>query len=277
MPSPFPGMDPYLEEPGLWPGFHNPFADDIHRILNRQLPEGYYAQVEMRSEVGIERIPPMRTIVPDVTIRETNQTSAAIAIAESDVSVSPYWDVTFDAEPYELASVVIRAAGRDRDIVTVIELLSPSNKRSGTDRKAFLRKRAEILGSRASLVEIDLLRRGRRLWFPPSLTDPPASQPRPDYLVAVNRSWERGGRFRLQLFPGFLREPLPTVAIPLREREPEVRLDLQDCFRQTYDSGPYRRGAVDYARPPRPRLPKEHRAWAAERVSSWLATEYGPD
>ncbi len=273
MPSPFPGMDPYLEHPSLWPGLHNSLAFEIHRILNRELPEPYFAQIEIRTEIGIDGDSRRHATIPDVIVREIGRhplPGSAVAVAEPEIEVSRYWDVTLDIEPYELASIMIRDATAGKELITVIELLSPSNKRPGPDRKQFLRKRSEVLASNVSLVEIDLLRTGSQLWFPPELVEPPDSLPKPDYLVAVSRAWERGAKFRLQLFPVALRDPLPTISVPLREFDAEQRLELQACFTETYDAGPYRRGAIDYTRPPEPPLPQEHQAWAAECAAVWL-------
>ena len=269
MPSPFPGMDPYLESPPDWPGFHNMFADQISRALNRDLPPPYYAQIERRAEVGSENVAIDRGIIPDVLVRggPTAHLAAGSATAVASPSVSDCWECVLAEEFAELAYVEIHDTRADHEVVTLIELLSPSNKQSGPDRRDFLQKRASILASRVSLVEIDLLRSGRPLWTPHGLDQPGWRQP--DYLIAVNRGWERGVDFRLRVFPAFLRESLPVIAVPLREYEEELPLDLQCCFGTVYDAGPYRRGLIDYTRPPAVPLPEDHRAWAAERIAAW--------
>src|SRR5262249_34097765 len=96
-------------------------------------------------------------------------------------------------------------------------------------------------------------------------------KPKPTYNVLVNRAWRRGaGVITCQVFPIGLREPLPCIAVPLKEGEPEVLLDLQDIFDRAYDTGPYRRGAVDYAGPvPAPALDEQDAAWAAELTPPW--------
>ena len=68
MPSPFPGMDPYLEAPDTWPDFHDAFAAEIRRELNRVLPQPYYARLAKRPEVGIVGDEALRRIIPDVAI-----------------------------------------------------------------------------------------------------------------------------------------------------------------------------------------------------------------
>jgi hypothetical protein len=87
-------------------------------------------------------------------------------------------------------------------------------------------------------------------------------EPKPDYLVVVSRAWQRGAKLALELFPFTVRDPLPCIPVPLREGEREVPLDLQYVFTLAYDSGPYRRGAVDYAQPPEPPLPADQAEWA---------------
>jgi hypothetical protein len=234
MPSPFPGMDPYLDDPTIWPDSHNSLASRIRDALNASLPESYYAQLEVRSEIGLCSV-----------------------------------EILLDDEPVALCSVDVRDA-RTHQVVTLIEILSPSNKRPGADRDNFLQKRAEILQSDASLVEIDLLRTGTRLWTHPEVTRRlGALTPAPDYLVLVNRAWTRGPDFRLQAFPVSLIDALPVVPVPLRKDEEEIRLDLQYVFQQVYDSGPCRRGAVDYGTEPRPALASAMRHWAVELIDAW--------
>ncbi len=273
MPSPFPGMDPYLEEPNGWPGFHNAFVSRLSDALNRDLPDGLYARMDLRKEIGLASGKTMQAIRPDVEVRET-PTAGGAAVVErgTRAAVSPSLRVVLDSEAAELAFLEVRDARADHEVVTLIEVLSPSNKRSGEDRRQYLAKRAAVLRSRSSLVEIDLLRKGRRLWRTRSgLTDLRSLDPPPEYLVTVSRSWERAFPLRLEVFPMFLRQPLAVIAVPLREGAPEASLDLQACFTQHYEAGPYRRGAVDYTQPPVPPLPEGHRAWAAERTDAWLA------
>jgi len=90
--------------------------------------------------------------------------------------------------------------------------------------------------------------------------------PRPDYLVLVNRAWQRGVEMAYQVFPVAVTESLPCIPVPLRQGQEEVPLDLRYVFGRTYDGGPYRRGAVNYGQPPAPPLPGELAAWAEQRV-----------
>jgi Protein of unknown function (DUF4058) len=215
--SPFPGMDPYLEDPDIAPDSHRALAFEIRNQLNQTLPRPYYARLD-------------RYLVE------------------------------------------IRDSSQGHKLITLIEIVSPSNKRPGPDREAYERKQREVLESDASLVEIDLLRAGRRI-LPDAglealihdLEQPPA------YLVLINRAWRRGpGTSAYQVFPVSLREWLPCIPVPLKESEAELTLDLQFAFNRAYNSGPYRRGAVDYASaPPEPLLGDADAAWAAELTAPW--------
>jgi hypothetical protein len=273
MSSPFPGMDPYLENPAKWPSFHNSFVPRLSDALNRDPPQGYYAQIDLRKEVGLAFGEPTKEIRPDIEILQSpNASGTAVADRQTLPVPSPSLQLVLDSEAAELAFLEIRDATADHEVVTLIELLSPSNKRAGEDRRQYLAKRAAVLRSPTSLIEIDLLRKGRRLWRTRyGVTDLRSLDPPPEYLITVSRAWKRESPFRIEVFPAFLREPLPVITVPLRQGEAEVPLDLQRCFTEHYDAGPYRRGAVDYTRPPEPPLPEEHREWAAACISAWLA------
>jgi hypothetical protein len=149
--------------------------------------------------------------------------------------------------------------------VTLIEIASPASKGPGADRRAYEAKQQEILDSHTSLIELDLLRGGQPLIGGAAVIESARGlQPRADYLVAVNRAWQRGAELDYELFPFALKAPLPCIPVPLREGEREVPLDLQYAFNQAYDGGPYARGAVHYHRPPDPPVPPE--------LADWLAT-----
>jgi hypothetical protein len=227
MPSPFPGMDPFLEAPHILPDFHNAFASVIRGELNRTVPRPYYARLEIRPEVGI--------------MGDAN-------------------------EPVRHLFIEIRDAAEGHKLITLIEIVSPSNKRMGPDRRAYQKKQREVLESDASLVEIDLLRHGERLPANEQLAEVVEElRPRPHYLVFVNRAWTRvGDVMGCQIFPIGVRQVLPCIPIPLRHEESEVLLDLQLAFNRAYDDGPYQLGAVDYARPPRQPLESEDARWAEE-------------
>ncbi len=141
-----------------------------------------------------------------------------------------------------------------RELVTLIEILSPTSKR-GEGHKEYLAKRNRILLSSAHLLEIDLLRKGKRV---------PITKPLPagDYFVLLTRPNKRG---ETDTWPIHLSDPLPTVRVPLRDPDPDVPLDLQQAFTTIYELSPYG-VAIDYSKPPDVPLSKAAAAWAAERI-----------
>jgi hypothetical protein len=142
---------------------------------------------------------------------------------------------------------------RDRDgndLITVIELLSPTNKYAGPDREQYLVKRREMLRSRAHFVEIDLLRGGPRM--------PPDELPTCDYCAIVSRVEERP---EAGVWPWRLRDPIPLLPVPLRPADADATLDLKAAIDQMYDGGRY--GNYIYSGSPEPRLAPDDAAWAA--------------
>jgi len=273
MSSPFPGMDPFLEAPDIWPDLHEALASEIRAELNLFLPQPYYARLEVRPEVGIiddEGAP--RHIVPDVTvIRQASVSPPAsdtATLPERRVALSESVELTVGLESIRHQFVELRDASRGHKLITLLEIVSPSNKRSGIDRRSYLRKQREILESDASLIEIDLLRSGDRL-LPSAEIDAYLAglEPQPAYLVLVNRAWQRvGTAMAYQLFAVGVRHVLPCIPVPLREGEDDIKLDLQWVFNQAYDRGPYRRGAVDYSREPEPPLELDDAQWLHQRL-----------
>ena len=128
-------------------------------------------------------------------------------------------------------------------VVTVIEVLSPTNKFPGPGCDSYLEKQHEVVWSTAHLVEIDLLRIG-----PHTLAVPEWLLRGMDYnyLVSVNRAARP--RQEYELYSRRLREALPRFGIPLADGDPDVPLDLQAAVAQTYDSGDYGY-RIDYTKP----------------------------
>ncbi len=119
---------------------------------------------------------------------------------------------------------------------------------------------------------MDLLRAGEPLVGGGRLADFVAGlDPQPDYLVAVNRAWQRGADFDFEVFSIRLEDSLPCISVPLRIADAEVPLDLQYAFQQAYDGGPYARGAVDYDAAPDPPVAPARQAWLSGCVQRWKA------
>ena len=265
---PFPGMDPYLEAPDIWPDFHETLATVIRAQLNASLPPPYYCRVQTRPEAGVilEAGAPHR-IVPDVVVvrqaepGRSEQGAARAVLTGPRTEVSAGVEVRVHTDPLRHPFVEIRDAARGHKLITLTEIVSPSNKRPGPDRRAYEAKQQEVLESDASLIEVDLLRSGRRLLPYPDLEET-VHRLGCDYLIFVNRASKRAGTWMdYVLYPVDVRDILPCIPVPLAGEDTDVPLDLQVAVERTYREGPYLR-AVDYTVAPDPPLDEEDAAWA---------------
>jgi hypothetical protein len=252
----FPGMDPYLEAPEIWPNVHNSLAIAIRNQLQPLLNPRYVATIEEYGALETISITPPRRLVPDVSVADrgfpgSGRVSVTIAAAPLS-SVAP-----IEVETRYLR-IHIRATG-DRALVTAIEILSPVNKRPGADAAdAYERKRQEIFHSATHLLEIDLLRGGRR----PTVADPLPEVP---YFVFLSRA---EGRPAIDIWPLPLRERFPIVPVPLQWPDPDVPLDLNAALAHAYRDARYDL-LVDYRQPPPPpELSAEDAAWVDELLRS---------
>ena len=280
MPSPFPGMDPYLEAPDIWPDFHHGLAGEIRDGAERHLagrattPTSRCARSSGSSRSGgAQRIVPDIVVVRHPTLSGRPRGGGVAVATRSRREISPYDRSRGLDRPVRHLFVEIRDPARGHKLITLIEILSPSNKRPAPTARRTRAKQREVLKSDASLIELDLLRGGRRIV--PDLA--PRGDDRTVETVADLRrpgqpgvATQRRRRSPTSVYPVGLREPLPCISVPLKEGEDEILLDLQYVFNRVYDTGPYRRGAVDYAGPvPAPALDKEDAAWAAELTRPW--------
>lgn len=267
--SPFPGMDPYLESPDIWPDFHDTLASEIRGELNRSLPPTYYARLQRRPELGIVlHQGRVRRIVPDVTVVRTEVREARVPYAAAGATAlelprshtTPAVEFRLPNDPFRHAFVEIRSTGGHK-LVTLIEVLSPANKFPGADRQAYESKQQEILASDASLIEIDLLRYGRRI-LPFLELERQVAELDPDYLVMLSRAPRRGDFWiDFSSYPVHLRDLLPCIPVPLLAPDPDALLDLQYLFNRVYGNGPYSR-MIDYRMDPEPPLDGPDAAWA---------------
>lgn len=250
MPSPFPGMDPWLEHPSGWQDVHNSLAAYLRDELNAVLGSGYVARVEERVVVEKESVPP-RGVYPDVTIvgRGTHHVRRR-GMAHDDPVV-----VTVAGAEYREAFVEVR--DRLGTLVTAIELLSPSNKAlGGATRGRYRRKQGQTLRTTANLVEIDLLRAGE--WTVACPESEARAQGKFDNVVCVSRPRDRDD-FELYTVP--LPKRLPRIGVPLTGRDPDVAVDLQRLVGHCYDAGRYAE-VLDYTRHPVPLLDDAQAEWA---------------
>jgi hypothetical protein len=250
MPSPFPGMDPYLEDPAIWPGVLAAILAAIFERLGPAVRPRYLVRYEERVYVTSEEDPGFRMIVPDVRVVERAADERLQPRSESIAITEPIKLALADPEIHERRLNIIDA--QDRSIVTVIELLSPTNKVPDSfGRESFLNKRREILASGAHWCEIDLLREGERTSYLPRV-------PETEYLVYLSRS---GQRHQGYVWPISLRDRLPVIAIPLRGNDPDVPLDLQAVIATVIERGSYDLDA-DYSTETNPPLKADAVNWA---------------
>jgi hypothetical protein len=253
----FPSMDPYLEEPQIWQGFHQHLVVYIADHLQPKLRPRYIASLQER--VFVEG--PDREIIPDIWLRQTQpfwgERPVALANGDGPVVVNvPGLEIH---ETY--IAIIDRHSGQK--IVTVIEVVSPTNKYPGEGRKSYLTKQQEVRKSEAHLVEIDLLRTGHHVLAVAEWAA--RGQGAYDYLVCVNRA--QGLREEFDLYPRRLRERLPKIRVPLAEGDPDVILELQMVVENVFEAGCYG-DRLNYDAPCRPPLSSEDQEWANERIQA---------
>ena len=252
MPTPFPGMDPYLERRGLWEEVHTGLIAAMQQLLNPLLRPRYRAAIERRVYLA-ERVPEALVGKPDALIVGTREASVAY---EAPVLVDRpgIWPVELPmAEEITERYLELRDVEKG-EVVTVIELLSHSNKASRQGREQYERKRLVILASMTNLVEIDLLRAGD-----PMPASGVAPLNRSGYRIIVSR-WPQRPRADDYLFS--VRDPLPDLPIPLRPGETEPVLLLNQALHDLYDRAGFDL-AIDYSHPPAPPLKADDIEWAA--------------
>jgi hypothetical protein len=245
--SPFPGMDPYLEDPGLWEDFHTTLIVAIRAEINPLLPAGYVASTDRH--VWIESKKPRRRgkREPDVYVARKKSVSpagAATAFAAPRLISLPLRERR--GKPY-----VKIVDTRDRRVVTVVELLSPTNKKSGEHYDQYVAKREEYLASGVNMVEINLLRGGK---LPPlgELEDEDVQ-----YYILVCRATDLP---QAEVWPFTVRDAFPDFPVPLGPGE-QLTFNLKPCVDRAYQEARYEQ-EIEYAGPPLPALSKDDAAWA---------------
>ncbi|MEX0713660.1 MAG: DUF4058 family protein [Pirellulales bacterium] len=253
MPSPFPGMDVYLEDPAFWPDFRARFITYWCDSLRELLPAGYEARVDERVNL-VEMSPPAsRQIGPDVLVSHADAPGAATRQQAIAGTLEPASIPLLIQDGIRETYIEILQRP-ERSIVAVLELLSPSNKEN-PGRALYLAKRNTLLHEDVHLVELDLLLGGRRL--PLAAEYPPG-----DYFALVSRADRRP---ICDVYGWTIRQVLPKIPIPLRAPDADISIDLELVFTLNYDRGGYGR-SLRYGEPPRVGLPPDNAAWAAQRV-----------
>jgi hypothetical protein len=253
MPSPFPGMDPYLEKPSLWPDVHHELISEIRATLTRQLDPGYYVQIQERVYISTEDDSGRIVLVPDIkVVSQPSGSQASILTSDAggfEIAEPILVETLLEEEIRESFLEVIDM--ENRQVVTVIEILSPDNKVNRSQGlESFRRKRKSIMKSRSHWIEIDLLRRGVSLAVRKRIRAH-------DYFVHISPMRLRPNG---QVWPIQLSQRLPVIQVPLRAKE-STTLDLQVVLDAAYDRARYGR-LIDYMLEPVPPLSKEWKAWA---------------
>lgn len=240
-------MDPYLEHPSIWPDVHNSLIAAIRDVLSHKLSPKYYVRLEQRAyTLTIDES--LLVGRPDVAILTSHPEHPHTVLPLGDVDVLEVTLPTVD----EVTETYLEIHDtQTRTIVTVIELLSPTNKLSDEGRKIYLKKRYRVLASQTHLVEIDLLRAGEKM---PLTKDVPS-----DYRILIAR--EEHGR----LFPFSLRKKIPPFNLPLLPGDPQPVVELNDILHDVYARARYDLG-LDYDQPPAPPLNESDIAWAKELI-----------
>jgi hypothetical protein len=246
MPSPFPGMDPYLEQPTFWSSFHSRLIVALADALAPQLRPRYYVEVETRTYTDTAEGGELLMGIPDAVVLTGRSPTASApenpAKTVGRVAVKPAPQQVVLPMPIEVKEryLEVREVGSDA-VVTVVEVLSPKNKRQGQGRVAYEEKRQLILGSRSHLVEIDLLRADAPLPMQGSVQ-------LGHYHILISRAEVRP---RADLYTVSVRDPLPGFALPLKGVDEAVWVELSTIFQGVYDRASYDL-RIDYGQPPPP-------------------------
>ncbi|MFN6515060.1 MAG: DUF4058 family protein [Nostoc sp. CreGUA01] len=249
MPSPFPGMNPYLEHPSLWAGIHHRLITAIANDLAPKLRPKYIVAIEERVyEVNGDTA--LLVGIPDVSVQSslslTPPTESNLAVASTTQPVEVMLPLP---EILTEAYLEIRAVETE-EVVTIIEVLSPKNKQLGIGRLQYETKRLKILGSATHFVEIDLLRQGNPMLMVGNFL-------LSHYRIVVSHSENRP---KAKLYAFNLQDKIPEFSVPLRGGESEPIINLNLLLNEIYNQGSYDL-RINYSRPPIPTLSEPDMAW----------------
>jgi hypothetical protein len=263
MKSPFPGMDPYIEACGLWGDFHDALIYEIKGVLADAVPEHYVVRTSERSYLVLVESEgkDSHPFLPDVSVTAPRRRKKAAgkggtAVAEPGTHGRPHVLRAFIEDEHRQSFVEIYETDPEMRLVTTVEVLFPSNKRPGTEGwDLYQRKRQSHLLGSVNLVEIDLLRDGRRM---------PMLDPWPDspYVLMVARARKP---HLCRVWEGHFQEPLPAIPVPLAKPDPEIALNLQPLVEKIYRRYRYAR-SIDCTRPLTLPLSPEDAACCQQRL-----------
>ena len=251
MRNPFPGMNPYLEQPSLWHQVHNRLIVAIADDLTPQIVPKYRVAIEERVYTSIDDS--LLVGIADVAISHSNASGTGLTLTTPKLTQPSKVRVPIPEQVTERFLEV--KATQSGAVISTIELLSPKNKRSKEGREAYEIKRQKILGSATNLVEIDLLRQGEPM--------PILGFAATGYQILVSRGWCRPDA---DLYNFGLKDRIPSFPLPLRQGEFEPVVDLQRLLNEVYERARFDL-AIDYSQPVKPTLPLEQATWIAEVIA----------
>jgi hypothetical protein len=118
----------------------------------------------------------------------------------------------------------------------------------------YRQKRERIRQANVHLLEIDLLRRGTRVWEYSGIPAVP-------YVIVLNRA----GDNKLEVWPLALLDPLPILPAPLHPPDKDAVIDLSAVLTAIYDEAFYHL-SIDYQQdPPPPSFSPEEQAWLKQQ------------
>jgi hypothetical protein len=252
MPSPFPGMNPYIERASVWHDFHESFMPLTRDLLTVQVLPRYFVRID--EQMYIHELPSEeRRFIGRADILVPALVPASPATAAASQVLNAPAQVRLPVVDTEALSFLEIRDRDSRELITVVELLSPSNKYAGPDREQYLAKARQLQRSWVHFVEIDLLRGGPRM--------PWLDMPECDYCVVVSRYEQRP---KADFWPIRLRDRLPEIPIPLRRGDADARIDLQQVLDRIYDAAGY--AYHIYTGAPEPSLAPQDAAWAQQLI-----------
>lgn len=248
MNNPFPGMNPYLEQPELWHQVHNRLIVAIADEITPQIVPKYHVAIEERVYSSVSDN--LLVGIADVTVSRRNDSNKGITVITQELVKPKKVSVPVSEETTE-RFLEVRSM-QSGEVVSVIEILSPKNKRSKQGREAYENQRNKILGSKTSFIEIDLLRAGEpMLILGASLTD---------YYILVSRGYQRP---EADLYGFNLKEPIPIFPVPLKQSEKQPSVDLQKLLNEVYQKARFDL-VIDYSQLVKPSLSVEEKSWIEE-------------
>ncbi|MBE7384199.1 MAG: DUF4058 family protein [Leptolyngbya sp. SIO1E4] len=254
MPSPFPGMDPYLENPEIWPEVHSRLIVAIADSLAPSLHPKYYAAIEKRTYLDT----PEDSIlvgIPDVSVisrlpEHKSENRTATPLPQAEIVTLPL--------PEEVTERYLEIRDTQTStVITAIEILSPKNKRSGEGRTVYLQKRQQVLATQTHRVEIGLLRGQTPM--------PLGTQTKTDYRILVSRGHTRP---KAELYGFNLQQLVPAFHLPLKSGDIEPEIRLKPILDDIYNRAGYSL-RTDYQKPIQPALDDESGEWVRALLSNW--------